>query len=392
MKRNHILLLLTAMFLLSTQTTVAQKRKAKARKVIVKPVELTPEQERFEEMLGATQQIMVIDSTIIPGSKLLQNILVNPEEGRIVSYNRFFHTQNQPKGIVYVNELGNKCIYSMADRNGFMRLYSSDLLGDDWSAPEPLKGLEVEGMTDMSYPYLMPDGQTLYFAARGGEGLGGYDIYRTRLDAESGRYLKPENIGLPFNSEGDDFLYVVSEQDSVGAFISNRRLSGDIFCVYSFIPSESRRVYDAETIGEQNLARLARLECIRDTWTDYRTRRSALERLNALRTKVGDKAADDNKQEASFSFVIDDDRTYTSMSDFKNADNIGRMNELLSMQQQVATLTSTLEMVRDYYAKATKKERNRLHDELLESEQQLETLSRRIKQLEKIIRNQEINN
>ena len=80
------------------------------------------------------------------------------------------------------------------------------------------------------------------------------------------------------------------------------------------------------------------------------------------------------------------------MSDFKNADNIGRMNELLSMQQQVATLTSTLEMVRDYYAKATKKERNRLHDELLESEQQLETLSRRIKQLEKIIRNQEINN
>lgn len=393
MKRNHLVLLLTALLLLHVGSTVAQRHKAKVRKnTVKKTVELTPEQQRFEEMLGATQQIVVFDSLLTRTANMMEHVVVNPEEGRIISYNRFFHTQDQPRGIVFVNELGNKCIYSMADAEGHMRLYTSDLLGDDWSTPELLKGLQDEGMTDMNYPYLMPDGQTLYFAARGGEGLGGYDIYRTRLDAESGLYLKPENIGLPFNSEGDDFLYLTSEQDSVGLFISNRRQHGDTLCIYAFIPSESRQVYNIETVGEQQLSRLARLERISDTWDNKQARRSAQRRLDNLMAKTGSKQTNVGSQETTFCFVIDDDRTYTRMSDFKNEDNHARMSELLSMQQQAATLTSTLEMVRDYYAKATDKERDRLHSELTDSEQQLELLARQIRQLEKIIRNQEINN
>lgn len=50
--------------------------------------------------------------------------------------------------------------------------------------------MEVNGMEPgglIAYPFLMQDGQTLYFAYTGPGTLGGYDLYVTRYDRTSGR-------------------------------------------------------------------------------------------------------------------------------------------------------------------------------------------------------------
>ena len=82
-----------------------------------------------------------------------------------------------------------------------MQLYRSEHLENHWTKPQLLKGINDDNQFPRAnYPFMMGDGQTLYFAAEGGDGLGGYDIYVTRYDTEEDQFLHPVNIGMPFNS------------------------------------------------------------------------------------------------------------------------------------------------------------------------------------------------
>jgi hypothetical protein len=237
---------------------------------------------------------------------------------------------------------------------------------------------------------MMPDGLTLYFAAQGGDALGGYDIYKTRLDVESGQYLTPENIGLPFNSEANDFFYLISEQDSIGFFASTRLQPEGKVCVYTFIPSESRQIYDADAINGDKLRSYARIDHIGDTWTSELVKKNALNRQTRLRSLQSTR---ENKSEkGTFSFVINDQITYHRMQDFKDQENPNRMYELQNMQRQLAETDAALDKARTNYAKARASERPRLRTEILHNEKLQQTLLLQIKYLEKEIRNRELTN
>lgn len=385
MKRTTIITLLLMLF--AIMPAVGQKRKTVVKKKA--KVEAPAENPRFTEMLSTTQRVMVFDSVVVPREQLLSAFYTNREEGRLSTYTDFFHAPGQATDVVYVNELGNKCLFSMKDASGQLRLFSCDLLGNEWSTPEQLKGLSEGGPTDMGFPYMMPDGQTLYFAARGGNGLGGYDIYHTRLDGSTGRFLKPENIGLPFNSEADDFLYVVSEQDSIGFFATTRRQKEGMVCVYAFVPSKTRSVYDVNSLGGDAVRRFAKLMKISDTWGRSERHASALARLQAM--KAGAAAGmSAGKTKDYFTFHVDDKTTYHNMRDFRDPDNATRMRELQSLKKVYDASLAKLNRERAEYAQASTIERKRVQGDLLEQEEQLHQLAQQVRQLEKEIRNREL--
>ena len=66
-----------------------------------------------------------------------------------------------------------------------------------------------------------PDGRSLYFASRGHKGMGGSDLYVSRLD-DNGKWSKPENLGYPINTKSDENSLMVSPDGEVGFFASNR--------------------------------------------------------------------------------------------------------------------------------------------------------------------------
>lgn len=388
-KTKYIFMLIMATLLLPFGLS-AQKRRPVAKKPkVVIPVE----DPRITKMLDAVAQITIVDSIVVDSAKLLNYLRVNPEEGRLTTYELFMTMQagktdkfsRKGNGIVYVNELGNKCVFSHADGQGHMRLFQSDLLGDTWSTPEELVGLDNEGeLTDLNYPYLMPDGITLYFAARGSESLGDYDIYRTRLDTENGLFLKAENIGMPFNSEAGDFMYVVDEQNQLAWFASSRRQQQGKVCVYNFIPFETRKTLNRDALGDEKVRSLARIDRIADTWEDGVARKRALERMNH---EV--RSANVIQSQPSFTFVINDQKIATQLADFRNPDNRSRMKEVLSIQAQLGALNTSLQKARNFYATATSQERKTLKNEILESEHQQEMLEEELGKLEKNIRNTE---
>ena len=381
--------ILTCILLLSVLPVSAQKRKYGRKKVV--KVEVPVENPRFTEMLSSTQKVIIIDSVIVGKDALLTAFYTNPEEGRLATYKDFFQSQEQPNGYVYVNELGNKCFFSMTDTNGHSNLYTSDLLGGEWSKPEPLKGLDEEGLTNMNYPYLMPDGQTLYFAACNGDALGGYDIYRTRFDNENGRFRNPENIGLPFNSEDDDFLYMINEQDSIGFFATTRRMQPDKVCIYVFVPSESRAVYDIEAYDDNTIRSYARIDRIKDTWYSTKIRKEAMERWKRLHADSTPRILPGKVvTKEAFTFVVDDQTTYHRMQDFRAPGNANRMSELLSLQKQLRDLDTYLEKARSNFDKANASDRENLRNGILLAEKSQQRLMIQIKQKEKEIRNREL--
>ena len=372
-----------ALALLVPLSMQAQKKK----KVIKRPIAVVPEEPaedpRITEMRELTQQIIFFDSVVVEKNHFLSAIRLHPESGRLSSFNDFFRVQGTPDGYVYLNEMGNKCYFSDVSDDGGLRLFTSDKLGSEWSSPTPLKGIS-EGISEANYPFMMADGNTFYFAAKGEESIGGYDIFMTRYDAEDGRFFKPENIGMPFNSEANDYMYAIDETNNIGYFVTDRRQPEDKVCVYMFIPPTTRRNYNVESLSDEQLRGYADISRIADTWGNGKERKLALERLNSLQQETGRK---ENKPEMTF--VINNQTTYTSVSQFRHPDSKGLYAELQEAKRQLEDTQVLLEKSRNYFAKASADDKQTFRPEILDAEKKLERLIADTKSLEKRIRNAE---
>ena len=377
MKSKIFLILIAAML---TMPAFAQKRKTPAKKNKPAPVVVVEENTKFDEMLEATQQIVIIDSVVVDKQQFLKAYKLSAEAGAVTGFNQFFKSEEQPYSTVYVNQMNNKTWFA---NDG--RLYTSDKLGNDWSEPTPLEGLGRFQRTN--YPFMLSDGTTLYFAAISSEdGLGGLDIYISRYDSESGQYLLAENIGLPFNSDANDYMYAVDELTNIGYFASDRRQPEGKVCIYTFIPNQKRLTYSTGEYDEDVIRSRAKIERIADTWGDGNARKEALARLESIGKKAAAK-----KSGTEFTFIINDDVTYNSPSDFRDADNQDRIKELMQMRKSYQSLETELEKLRNYYAKkASNAEISKLRDEILGYEKEYYQIESGIRELEKQIRNAEI--
>ena len=101
----------------------------------------------------------------------------------------------------------------------------------DWSRPENL-GPSVNTEDNERSPFIHPDGVSLYFASNGWEGLGGYDMYYTRVDDSRGQ--KPLNFGHPINTDGDEFYFGVDADGEKAYFSSNKYPSKGGMDIYEF--------------------------------------------------------------------------------------------------------------------------------------------------------------
>ncbi len=382
---------LTMLVLALSLTTVAgaqgkkKKTPAKATTTLPQPVQKTPAQLLFDNMLPNTQRVFVIDSMVVEKSNFLSEIPLPAENGRLLTYNEFFNTNDHDDSYVYVNGFGNKCFFSVADTTGTARIYTCDKLGSNWSAPQPLEGIS-QFSGQMNYPFMMADGATLYFAAKGRESLGGYDIFVTRYDAEDARFLKPENVGLPFNSSANDYMYVEDDLNKLAWFVTDRNQPEGMVCVYTLVPSSSRQNYDLSDYSDAQLRQLAALKSIRQTWPSLEQRNAAMERLQLL---LGSSRHSASVGTAQFRFPINDNVVYTSADDFLSPTNADLFATTLSMRQQKADVEMRLERLRKQYHEATRAERASLAEDISEAEKTVYRISNDIAKLEKTIRNKE---
>ena len=375
-------LLILSLALLVAGPMEAQKKKKRPRKPAV---EVPKEDPRITNMREMTQQILIIDSIVADKDQVLAQIHLSEDAGQLMTSKTF--TGKAVSGQAFVNEMGNKAYLSLPDDSLKQQLYTCDLLGGEWSQPEALQGLN-DGLIETSYPYMLADGQTLYFAGQGEESIGGYDIFFTRYDAHSGRFLKPENLGMPFNSEANDYLYVIDEYRQLGYFVTDRRQPEGKVCIYIFVPAESRQTYDAGVYSEQQIRDFAAITRIADTWTDNKAREAAMARLKAVNS--AQKRVKTVAPDAQQRLVITDALTYSTASDFKSKEAASLYQQLVQVRQKLSQLESQTEQLRTLYHQAGKAERKSLQTEIMEAEGELKALYATEKRLEKQTRQAEI--
>lgn len=135
----------------------------------------------------------------------------------------------------------DKTLYFASDMPGSFG--QSDLfkvvINNDGSfgAPENLGAMiNTEGRE--TFPYISDENE-LYFATDGHSGLGGLDIFVSKIEQDGG-FKEVQNVGAPVNGPQDDFAFLIDSKTRNGFFTSNRRGGKGYDDIYKF--TETRKL------------------------------------------------------------------------------------------------------------------------------------------------------
>lgn len=98
-------------------------------------------------------------------------------------------------------------------------IYVSFRENEDWSEPMNI-GPQINTPYTERSPFLHPDMKTLYFSSDGHGGLGKLDVYKTSRLSDScwNCWSEPINLGKEFNTEKDDWGYIISTDGKTAYF------------------------------------------------------------------------------------------------------------------------------------------------------------------------------
>ena len=110
----------------------------------------------------------------------------------------------------------------------------------NWTKAKNL-GKDINTSKDDVSPFLHWDNQTLYFSSKGYVGMGGFDVFLSRLN-ELGEWGTVKNIGYPINSPSDENSLIVAKDGRTAYFASAYFKQGRTdLDLYTFdLPQESR--------------------------------------------------------------------------------------------------------------------------------------------------------
>ncbi len=256
-------------------------------------------------MLRSVERVVITDSVVVGKADFFKHYPLSESCGSIGMPTTIIPKikTGNASSTVYLNDFGDIVYFPML-RNGKSVLCKSHKIAEVWQNPTELYSPSGLGQQP-AFPYLMSDGTTLYFAAKGEDSFGGYDIFVTRYNPDTEEYLKPENIGMPFNSPANDYLYVIDESNKIGWFATDRAQAEDSVCIYTFIPQNPRKYYTPEATPD--LSALARITSIK--MTQKKKMRQATANVELIRNNA-----------KHFRFPINDGLIYTDIQQFTSSE------------------------------------------------------------------------
>lgn len=97
-------------------------------------------------------------------------------------------------------------------------------------------GPEINTAFDETTPFITEDGKNLYFSSKGHFNIGGFDIFISNKLGDNA-WSKPENLGFPFNTTDDDIFFFPLKNGSI-AYYSKFKETGygdnDIYRIQIF--------------------------------------------------------------------------------------------------------------------------------------------------------------
>jgi hypothetical protein len=132
--------------------------------------------------------------------------------------------RKKDKSVIYLPRSGERIYYSSYGDNGDRGrdiYYVNRLPNGSWSKPTLLPAT-INTEYDEDYPFVHPNGKTLYFSSKGHNSMGGYDVFKTTFDDATNTWSKPVNLDFPINSPDDDILFVTDSLEKTAFFSTGR--------------------------------------------------------------------------------------------------------------------------------------------------------------------------
>ena len=337
--------------------------------------------DRLKRMVSRTEDIQIIDSVVVSKDNFLSVYNLSASGGSIQWAHDFFNNrENENNSVVYMNERKTKVYFSRPATQQGSTLYTMEEMlenfGNEKMLPSPITTAE-----DQAYPFILSDGLTIYFASKGHETIGGYDLFVSRYNLYSDTYLNPNQLNMPFNSPFNDYMMVIDEQKGIGWFASDRYQPKDKVCVYTFIPNQEVRLVLTE--DEEQLENRAKINNIKDSW------REGLDYSNLLNKARTINSIEESKQQ-DFEFVINNDFTYYHLSDFSSFSAREYFIDALEFERQLKEAEKELAIKRAQYSAAPSSNRSSLTTEILLLEKTVAQLYDQYKVTKVMARNEEI--
>jgi len=291
-------------------------------------------------MLDRVEKIAIIDSITIDSVRFLSAYSLSAPAGSVIPAESISGSfQAAPGTSVYLSEAGDHILWSSSNASDstLCIMESSRLIDGSWETPKAI-GQSLFQNCSTAYPFLMPDGMTLYFGATGQESLGGYDIFISRRDGDT--FMQPRNIGMPYNSPANDYMLAIDELTGAGWWATDRNNIPGKITIYMFVPQELRINYPPDTPGLTDLAFITDTAATRDPATDY----------SGIFKSIASLHTSSSTPVPTFRFAMPSGRIYTSMSDFSSTYAAQIMADYLDAEKEIEQIKADITALRIRYA------------------------------------------
>jgi hypothetical protein len=179
-----------------------------------------------KKLLGNLSELVVLEKKQLNESDYFRSYNLSDIGGKLLVKPADFISANDKKkknkSIIYLPKSNDKLFYSSYGENDNKDLYIVKRLPNgEWSKPQDI-GMPINTSYDEDYPFLHPNGKVLYFASKGHNSMGGYDIFKSEWNENSKKWGEPKNLEFPINTPNDDILFVTDSLEKTAYFSSSR--------------------------------------------------------------------------------------------------------------------------------------------------------------------------
>lgn len=313
---------------------------------------------RAERMYPRAESLRIVDSIVVAKQTWLEHLeqaggTIRPEEGLLGG-----------------DSLMRQASYRDALGRNWIRPTSTGLewlsaVGDHWEKQALSTKALGEG-TELAYPFLLEDGITLVYGRRTTQGLGGYDLYMTRLSGQGMSFLEPTLLGMPYNSPYNDYLLAYHESEDWGVLVSDRFCPADSVHLYrfigkpSFLSGESQS--EVDSLGEEAMQARASLRGL------------------LYKGSVVAKQTKGTSHEGEIYFLLQGSRVYRHWSDFSSKEALEAYRVAETERKSVEERREHLRELRATWQSVSEQERESLKTEILLLETQLRELEAQLRE------------
>lgn len=188
-------------------------------------------------LVSSFTDISVLQKSVLPRTEFYRNYDLSEFGGKIIVKPEDFMSEEDKKRdakfLMYFQESAELIYYgSYSEKNetGKDLYFIQKLPTGGWSQAKKLPE-SINTEYDEDYPFIHPDGNVMYFASKGHNSMGGYDIFKSTRRGD-GSWTTPENMEFAINTPWDDFMFISDLDETFAWFASNRETSYDQVSVY----------------------------------------------------------------------------------------------------------------------------------------------------------------